>query len=108
MNTDRLYKLLGAWLPADRNAVKDGGEERAKHEGEIRALIGGVEAAPDPWPDAVRSASKIPDMDAAWRFWRLPCACPWCALPANGAINRTPPRDMARSCTVPRCGPVVG
>ena len=68
MNTDRLYKLLGAWLPADRNAVKDGGEERAKHEGEIRALIGGVEAAPDPWPDAVRSASKIPDMDAAWRF----------------------------------------
>ena len=84
MDTDRLYKLLGAWLLADGNAVKDGGVERAKHEGEIRALIGGVEAAPDPWPDAVRSASKAPDMDAAWRLLvdalRLPvvrCSGEW-------------------------------
>ena len=68
MNTDRLYKLLKAWWAADENAVNDGGDERVKHEGEIRALIGGVEAAPDPWPDAVRSASKAPDMDAAWRL----------------------------------------
>ena len=68
-NTNRLGKLLEAWLlSADENAVNDGGVERATREEEIRALIGGVEAAPDPWPDAVRSASKAPDMDAAWRL----------------------------------------
>ena len=44
------------------------GVERATREEEIRALIGGVEAAPDPWPDAVRSASKAPDLDTAWRL----------------------------------------
>ena len=53
MNTDRLGKLMEAYRLADENAGNDGGEERAKHEGEIRALIGGGEAAPDPviWRD---------------------------------------------------------
>ena len=68
MNTDRLGKLMEAYRLADENAGNDGGEERAKHEGEIRALIGGVEAAPDPWPDTVRKASEAPDLDAAWRL----------------------------------------
>ena len=68
MNTDRLGKLMEAYRLADENAGNYGGEERAKHEREIRALIGGGEAAPDPWPDAVRSASKAPDLDAAWRL----------------------------------------
>ena len=68
MNTDRLGKLLEAWRLAVESAGNDGGDERVKHEGEIRALIGGVEAAPDPWPDAVRSASKAPDLDTAWRL----------------------------------------
>ena len=68
MNTDRLGKLMEAYRLADENPGNDGGEERAKHEREIRALIGGGEAAPDPWPDTVRSASKAPDMDAAWRL----------------------------------------
>ena len=69
MNTDRLGKLLEAHRFAVASEDEDHDEERAKHEGEIQALIGGVEAAPDPpWPDTVRSASKIPDMDAAWRL----------------------------------------
>ena len=68
MNTDRLGKLLEAWRLAVENAVNDGGVERATREEEIRALIGGVEAAPDPWPDTVRKASEAPDMDAAWRL----------------------------------------
>ena len=69
MNTDRLGKLLEAYRLADENAGNDGGKERAKHEGEIREhIIGGGEAAPDPWPDTVRLASKAPDMDAAWRL----------------------------------------
>ena len=68
MNTDRLGKLLEAWRLAVESAGNDGGDERVKHEGEILALIGGVEAAPDPWPDAVRSASKAPDLDTAWRL----------------------------------------
>ena len=67
-NTNRLGKLLEAWRLAVESVGMDGGDERVKHEKEIRALIGGVEAAPDPWPDAVRSASKAPDMDAAWRL----------------------------------------
>ena len=67
-NTNRLGKLLEAWRLAVESVGNDGGDERVKHEKEIRALIGGVEAAPDPWPDAVRSASKAPDMDAAWRL----------------------------------------
>ena len=84
MNTDRLGKLLEAWRLADENAGNNGGDERVKHEKEIRALIGGGEAAPDPWPDTVRSASKAPDMDAAWRLLvdalRLPvvrCSREW-------------------------------
>ena len=68
MNTDRLGKLLEAWRLAVENAVNDGGVERATREEEIQALIGGVEAAPDPWPDTVRKASEAPDMDAAWRL----------------------------------------
>ena len=60
MNTDRLGKLMEAYRLADESAGNDGGDERAKHEGEIRALIGGVEAAPDPWPDTVRKASEGP------------------------------------------------
>ena len=68
MNTDRLGKLLEAWRLAVENEGADHGEERAKHEGEIRALIGGGEAAPDPWPDTVRKASEAPDLDAAWRL----------------------------------------
>ena len=68
MNTDRLGKLLDAHRFAVASEDEDDGKERAEHEGEIRALIGGVEAAPDPWPDAVRSASKAPDMDTAWRL----------------------------------------
>ena len=51
MNTDRLGKLMEAYRLADENAGNDGGGERAKYEGEIRVLIGGGEAAPDPWPD---------------------------------------------------------
>ena len=68
MNTDRLGKLLEAWRLAVENAGNDGGDERVKHEGEIRVLIGGGEAAPDPWPDTVRKASEAPDLDAAWRL----------------------------------------
>ena len=68
MNTDRLGKLMEAYRLADENAGNDGGGERAKHEGEIRVLIGGGEAAPDPWPDTVRKASEAPDLDAAWRL----------------------------------------
>ena len=68
MNTDRLGKLLKAYRLADEDAVKDDGKERAQHEREIRALIGGGEAEADPWPDAVRAASKAPDMDVAWRL----------------------------------------
>ena len=67
-NTNRLGKLLEAWRLAVESVVMDGGDERVKHEKEIQALIGGVEAAPDPWPDAVRSASKAPDLDTAWRL----------------------------------------
>ena len=67
MNTDRLGKLLEAWRLAVENEGADHGEERAKHEGEIRALIGGGEAAPDPWPDTVRKASEAPDLGAAWQ-----------------------------------------
>ena len=69
MNTDRLGKLLEAWRLADENAGNDGGDERVKHEKEIREhIIGGGEVAPNPWPDTVRSASKAPDLDAAWRL----------------------------------------
>ena len=68
MNTDRLGKLLGAYQWAVKNEGDDEGEERATHEREIRALIRGVEAAPDPWPDTVRKASEAQDMDAAWRL----------------------------------------
>ena len=68
MNTDRLGKLLEAWRLAVGDAVNDGGVERATREEEIRALIGGVEAAPNPWPDTVRKASEAPDLDAAWRL----------------------------------------
>ena len=84
MNTDRLGKLLEAWRLAVENAGNDGGWERAKHEGEIQVLIGGGEAAPDPWPDTVRKASEAPDLDAAWRLLadalRLPmvrCSGEW-------------------------------
>ena len=41
MSTDRLGKLLKAWRLAVENEGADHGEERAKREGEIRALIGG-------------------------------------------------------------------
>ena len=69
MNTDRLGKLLKAHRLAVENEDEDHGEERLKWEGEIRELIIGVGgAAPDPWPDAVRSAGKAPDMEAAWRL----------------------------------------
>ena len=68
MNMNELNKLLEAYRLAAENAVNDDGKERVKREGEIRALIiGGDEAAPDPWPDTVRKASEAPDMDAAWR-----------------------------------------
>ena len=67
MNTDRLGKLLEAHRLAVENEGKDHGEERAEREGEIRELIGGGEAAPDPWPDTVRSASEAPDLAAAWQ-----------------------------------------
>ena len=84
MNTDRLGKLMEAYRLADENAGNDGGGERAKHEGEIRVLIGGGEAAADPWPDTVRKASEAPDLDAAWRLLadalRLPvvrCSGEW-------------------------------
>ena len=84
MNTDRLGKLMEAYRLADENAGNDGGGERAKHEGEIQVLIGGGEAAPDPWPDTVRKASEAPDLDAAWRLLadalRLPvvrCSGEW-------------------------------
>ena len=69
MSTDRLGKLLKAWRLAVENEGADHGEERAKREGEIREhIIGGGEAAPDPWPDTVRKASEAPDLDAAWRL----------------------------------------
>ena len=68
MSTDRLGKLLKAWRLAVENEGADHGEERAKREGEIRALIGGGEAAPDPWPDTVRKASEAPDLESAWRL----------------------------------------
>ena len=68
MNTNRLGKLLDAYRLAAANAVKDDGKERAKWEKEIHALIWETDAAPDPWPDTVRSASKAPDVDAAWRL----------------------------------------
>ena len=67
MNTNRLDNLLGAWRRAVEEDADDG-KERAEHEAEIRALIGGVEAAPDPWPDTVRKASEAPDMETAWRL----------------------------------------
>ena len=90
MNTDRLGKLLEAWRLAVENEGADHGEERAKHEGEIRALIGGGEAAPDPWPDTVRKPAKPRTWTRRGGCWRMSCACPRCALPANGAINRPP------------------
>ena len=90
MNKDRLGKLLEAWRLADENAGADHGEERAKREGEIRALIGGGEAAPDPWPDAVRKASEARTWSRRGGCWWMPSPCPWCAVPANGAMNRTP------------------
>ena len=66
---NRLNNLLEAYRRAAENAVNDDGEERARREGEIREhIIGGGEAAPDPWPDAVRSASEAPDLDAARRL----------------------------------------
>ena len=69
MSTDRLGKLLKAWRLAVESEGADHGEERAKREGEIREhIIGGGEAAPDPWPDTVRKASEAPDLDAAWRL----------------------------------------
>ena len=69
MSTDRLGKLLKAWRLAVENEGADHGEERAKREREIREhIIGGGEAAPDLWPDAVRSASEAPDLDAARRL----------------------------------------
>ena len=83
------------------------GDERVKHEGEIRALIiGGGEAAPDPWPDAVRSASAAPDLDAARRVLvdadaLLPEGA---TLPAIGADEEAPKPVIwtAESCTVRR------
>ena len=69
MNTDRLGKLLAAYKLAVEVEGTDHGEERKKREVQIREhIIGGVEAAPDPWRDAVRKASEAQDMDAAWRF----------------------------------------
>ena len=68
MNKNRLGKLLEAHREAVENEGTDHGKERLKREGEIRELIGGCDAAPDPWPDAVRSANKAPDIDAAWRL----------------------------------------
>ena len=94
---NRLNNLLEAYRLAAENAVNDDGKERAKREGEIREhVIGDSDAAPDPWPDAVRSASEAPDLDAA--------VVGGCLALARGALFRR----MARSCTVPRCGPVVG
>ena len=109
MNTDRLGKLLEAWRLAVESAVNDGGVERATREEEIRALIGGVEAAPNPWPDTVRKASEGPGPG------RGVAVVGGCLALARGALFRRMaqstgprPRDMARSCTVPRCGPIVG
>ena len=68
MNKNRLGKLLEAHREAVENEGTDHGKERLKREGEIRELIGSCDAAPDPWPDAVRSANKAPDIDAAWRL----------------------------------------
>ena len=66
---NRLNNLLEAYRLAAKNAVKDDGKERAKREGEIREhIIGDSDAASDPWPDAVRSASEAPDLDAARRL----------------------------------------
>ena len=63
MNTDRLGKLMEAYRLTDENAGNDGGEERAKHEREIREhIIGGGEAAPDPWPDTVLKAQTAADL----------------------------------------------
>ena len=91
MNKNRLGKLLEAHREAVENEDADHGKERLKREGEIRELISGCDAAPDPWPDAVRSANKAPDMDAAWRFVGGCFALArGCAVPANGAMKRPP------------------
>ena len=81
MDLNRLGKLLEAYRLAAENAGNDDGKERAKWEGEIRALIiGGPDAAPDPWPGAVRSASEAPDMEAAMAGAGV------CRGPAPGAL----------------------
>ena len=110
MSTDRLGKLLKAWRLAVENEGADHGEERAKREGEIREhIIGGGEAAPDPWPDTVRKASEAPDLDAAWRLLTDALRLP--VVRSSGEWRNQPdpdPRDLARSCAVHRCGPIVG
>ena len=110
MKTDRLGKLLKAWRLAVENEGADHGEERAKREGEIREhIIGGGEAAPDPWPDTVRKASEAPGPG------RGVAVVDGCLALARGALFRRMaqstgprPRDLARSYTVHRCGPIVG
>ena len=71
MNTDRLGKLLEAHrLAVDerRQGSRRGTSSSGKGKFE-NFHLGGGEAAPDPWPDTVRSASKKLDTDlaAAWQ-----------------------------------------